>query len=239
MSPSALRQKPTAWLSACTVAALVSAGGPTPSLAQAAESIRIMECVDPAALSATLRADGQKFLLNGTKVGTFINSQGKEYAFYLGSDFTSRPDGSVGYITQQCNDDRGKPTGQVKLLARLQDVRLFDDALTAPLPEMYVRTSKAEGDHSCMTQAKVSCSFHNDAIDSIYSKGNRVILQAFMPDKGQIVTVGLNKGFRDGRGAVLSITDARTGALFDASVYRPIDYSQFALSVGKKVPVTR
>lgn len=239
MSPSPLRQKPTAWLTACTVAALVSASAPTPSLAQAAESIRIMECVDPAALSATLRADGQKFLLNGTKIGTFINSQGKEYAFHLGSDFTSRPDGSAGYITQQCNDDRGKPTGQVKLLARLQDVRLFDDALTAPLPEMYVRTSKAEGDHACKTQSKVSCSFHNDGIDSIYSKGNRVILQAFMPDKGQIVTVVANKGFRDGRGSAIFITDVRTGASFFNGGYVPLDYSQFALSVGKKVPVTR
>ena len=238
MKIRALLEKAATLTSASALAASGFITVPTAALAQQApEPIRIMQCVDPATLSAALRPDGQKFILNGTKIGTFINSQGKEYAFSLGSDFTSRPDGSVGYITQQCHNDFGVASGKVQLLARMQNVRLFDDALTAPLPEMYVTTSKVAGDNSCKTQAKVSCSFHNDAVNSIYSKGNKILMQAFLPDKGQILTVGTSRNNKGEAGAVIMITDAKSGASFDVSSYQPLNYSQFALSVGKTVPV--
>ena len=227
-----------AWNSAITalpVVALAASGLTFAPKAVEAQTTAptIGQCVAPGVLQGQLIQLHQKYALNGTQSGIFVNSQNKEYSFNTGLDYTTTPDGTFGYIVQQCKDDFGQATGQLRAQKAVTSVKVYPPA-TKPLVEMYIQGNKQVADKACMTISKETgaCSFHNDMIDKGYKNKGQVMYQATSADSGSLLTVFK---YPDGKASLLS-TDITTGATTGLAVMTKVDYSNFVKTVGYNIP---
>ena len=139
----------------------------------------IGECGTPEAMTAKMRAEGQRSIASAQRV-----QQENGVGSYKGVIFTSNADQSVGYILQ-ADKPVGERANQVCISNRMQGIR-FSDARNPNTPEsVFLKGSDDEALKKCNDLAKDgkivrgSCMPLNQAIKNINSLGVRVMFQAF------------------------------------------------------------
>ena len=139
----------------------------------------IGECGTPEAITAKMRAEGQRSIASAQR---FQQSNG--VGSYKGMIFTSNADQSVGYILQ-ADKPVGERANQVCISNRVQGIR-FSDARNSNTPEsVFLKGSDDDALKKCNDLikggkiAKGSCMPLNRAIKNVSSIGVRVMFQAF------------------------------------------------------------
>lgn len=192
----------------------------------------IGQCLAPTILQGGLRSEEQKFVINAVEKGIFKNSKQVVTAFTTGIDFTATPDGKTGYIIQACRNDFGKATGEIKAQKKLSDVRVYPETLSAPLPEMFVKTTDEQAAKGCATWDVGSCGAHNNFLKTAYKNGYRVVLQGYDASDNTIFSIS-----KKGQESALIATDAATGASTVMSTMVNTEFSKFAKDMGYAIPV--
>ena len=143
----------------------------------------IGECGTPEAMTAKMRAEGQRSIASAQRVQQDNGAEG-----YKGVIFTSNADQSVGYIL---NADKpvGEKANQVCISNRMQGIR-FSDARNPNTPEsVLLKASDTDAIKKCDDLIKAgkiskgSCAPLNVAIKTVGSVGIRVMFQAFNVQK--------------------------------------------------------
>ena len=112
-------------------------------------------------------------------------------------------------------------------------VRLYSDELRHALPDMKLAVADAIPTAACASSALAYCGVHNRNIDGIYANGGHVVFQAAATRSGNLVTVYVKGPDQGG----IIISNPSTGvSTFLASISNAV-YSEFSISVGKKIPV--
>ena len=144
----------------------------------------IGECGTPEAMTAKMRAEGQRSIASAQRV----QQEGSGAITYKGMIFTSNADQSVGYILQ-ADKPVGEKANQVCISNRMQGVR-FSDARKPTTPEsVLLKASDNDAISKCDSLIKAgkiskgSCAPLNVAIRKVDSVGIRVMFQAFNVQK--------------------------------------------------------
>ena len=139
----------------------------------------IGECGTPEAMTAKMRAEGQRSIASAQRV-----QQDNGVGSYKGMIFTSNADQSVGYILQ-ADKPVGERVNQVCISNRMQGIR-FSDARKPNTPEsVLLKASDGDALKKCnylIKEGKIAqgtCGALNKTIRNFDSAGVRVMLQAF------------------------------------------------------------
>ena len=142
----------------------------------------IGECGTPEAMTAKMRAEGQRSIASAQRFQRV--QQNNSAVVYKGVIFASNSDWSVGYVLQ-ADKPVGEKANQVCISNRMQGIR-FSDARKPNTPEsVLLKASDADALKKCndfIKEGKVSqgtCGPLNKTIKSFDSAGVRVIFQAF------------------------------------------------------------
>ena len=143
----------------------------------------IGECGTPEAMTAKMRAEGQRSIASAQRVQE--NSGGFTYK---GMIFTSNEDHSVGYILQ-ADKPVGEKANQVCITNRMQGIRLSDARKPSTLENVLLKANDDDAIRKCDDLVKAgkfskgSCAPLNVAIRKDDSVGRRVMFQAFNVQK--------------------------------------------------------
>lgn len=216
------------------------------AFACAAHAADLNECAAPEAMTARLKAEGQRSIASADRVTLDRN--------VLGMIFTMNADRSAGYVLQS-----DQPTGQRAtkfcVWTRLASLRLFDARKSGVADAALLKAPEADALRHCDALAKeqkvprASCGSFNTMKRKGEEHGEHVMLQGFVVEKqadgalkpnGTLATVSgrIGGGINDfpdhpgwGIGGTLTYSSLPDGASFINAVIIYPEYTPYGLSL--------
>jgi hypothetical protein len=202
-------------------------------MAANAQALEVGQCMSGPEMTAALKAENQRSVMTGTRIGVINGENNKDYAFKAINALTStEKTGFKGYILQQELNSTGKTTQNLCVDAALVNITLQDTNAKKVSQETLVNVDRRAADAQC--KGSKTCGFHNDIITNGFNQGNRVVYQGFDPKSGQIITFIAGKDLPSDS-SILK-TDPKTGISTGSFAVLGLNYTAYANDIGRTIP---